>query len=83
MQTTLIQEDPFEGATSTELALGYFSIGILFFILLLTLQHTSFTFIIGFIFIIMALPLNGIMLFHLLQNFLILPQQRKYIAVKF
>jgi hypothetical protein len=30
----------------------------------------------------MALPLNVIMFCHLLHNFYILPQQRKYIGVK-
>lgn len=82
MQTTLNPEEPFEGRTSTELAIGCFSIGTLFFILFLTLQDTSFAFIIGFIFIIMALPLNVIMLCHLLHHYYILPQQRKYIGIK-
>jgi len=82
MQTTLTQEEPFEGRTSTELAIGCFTIGTLFIILFLTLQDTSFAFIIGFIFIIMALPLNAIMLTHLLHHFCILPQQRKYIGLK-
>jgi hypothetical protein len=82
MQTTLAQEEPFHGSTSTELSIGCFAIGTLFFILFLTLQDTSFAFIIGFIFIIMALPLNAIMLCHLLYHFCILPQQRKYIGLK-
>lgn len=82
MQTTLSQEEPFEGRTSTELAIGCLTIGTLFFILFLILQDTSFAFIIGFIFIIMAVPLNAIMLVHLLHHFYILPQQRKYIGQK-
>lgn len=82
MQTRLSQEEPFEGKISTELAIGCLTIGTLFFILFLTLQDTSFAFIIGFIFIIMALPLNAIMLCHLLYHFCILPQQRKYIGLK-
>jgi hypothetical protein len=82
MQTTLPQEEPFEGRTSTELAVGCFTIGSLFFILFLTLQDTSFAFIIGCVFIIMALPLNAIMLTHLLHHYYILPQQRKYIGLK-
>jgi hypothetical protein len=82
MHTTLTQEAPFEGRTSTELAIGCFAIGTFFFTLLLTLQDTSYVFIIGFIFIIMALPLNAIMLSHLLYHFYILPQQRKYIGLK-
>lgn len=82
MQTTLTQEEPFEGRTSTELALGCFAIGTLFFILFLTLQDTSFALIIGFIFIVFATILNGIMLCHLQYHFYILPQQRKYIAQK-
>jgi hypothetical protein len=82
MQTTLPQEEPFEGRTATELAVGCFTIGTLFFILFLTLSDTSFIFIIGCIFVIMVLPLNAIMLTHLLHHFCILPQQRKYIALK-
>jgi|GEM_PF-335535 len=82
MQTTLIHEEPFEGRTSTELALGCFAIGTLFFILFMTLQDTSFVLIIGFIFIVFATILNAIMLCHLLYHFYILPQQRKYIGTK-
>ncbi|HEU4789263.1 MAG TPA: hypothetical protein VFS71_06230 [Flavobacterium sp.] len=82
MQTTLTQEEPFEGRTSTELAVGCFIIGTLFFILFLTLQDTSFILIIGFIFIIAAILLNAIMFCHLLYHFYILPQQRKYIGFK-
>lgn len=82
MQTTLTQEEPFEGRTATELAVGCFTIGTLFFILFLTLPDTSYIFIIGCIFVIMALPLNTIMLTHLLHHFCILRHQRKYIALK-
>jgi hypothetical protein len=82
MQTTLSQEEPFEGRTTTELAVGCFTIGTLFFSLFLTLQDTSFVFIIGCIFIILAVPLNAIMFLHLLHHFYILPKQRKYIAAK-
>ncbi|AOW10757.1 hypothetical protein [Flavobacterium gilvum] len=82
MQTTLTQEETFDGRTSTELALGCFAIGTVFLILFLTLQDTSFVLIIGFLFIILATILNGIMLCHLLYHFYILPQQRKYIGRK-
>jgi len=82
MQTTLTHEEPLEGRTSTELALGCFTIGTLFFILFLTLKDPSFVFIIGCIFIILAIPLNIIMLAHLLHHFYILPQQRNYIRLK-
>jgi hypothetical protein len=82
MQTTLTQEEPFEGRTSTELTAGCFTIGTLFFVLFLTIQDTSFIFIIGFIFIIAAVFLNIIMLTHLLYHFYILPHQRKYIGAK-
>ncbi|HSD09335.1 MAG TPA: hypothetical protein VLC96_18990 [Flavobacterium sp.] len=82
MQTTLTQEEPFDGRTAIELALGCFTIGTLFFILLLTLKDPSFVFIIGCIFIIMALPLNIIMFLHLLHYYYIFPQIRKYIAQK-
>jgi hypothetical protein len=82
METTLTQEEPFDGSASTELALGCFAIGTLFFILFLTLQNNSFILLIGFVFIILATPLNIIMLTHLLYHFYILPQQRKYIAIR-
>ena len=82
MKTSLIQEEPFEGKASTELALGCFTIGTLFFIHFLILRDTSFIFIIGFVFIILAVLLNAIMLTHLLYLFYILPQQRKYIGLK-
>lgn len=82
MEITLTHEKPFEGRTSTELALGCFAIGTLFFILFLTLQDNSFILLIGFVFIILAVPLNIIMLTHLLYHFYMLPQQRKYIGAK-
>jgi hypothetical protein len=82
MTTIVTHEATFEGRTSTELAVGCFAIGTLFFTLFLQLEDTSFIFIIGFIFIIMALPLNAIMLTHLMHHFYILPQQRKYIGLK-
>lgn len=82
MQTSLIHEEPFEGRTSTELALGCFAIGTLLFILFLTLQDTSFILIIGFIFMVTAVLLNAIMFCHLVYHFYFLPQQRKYIGLK-
>ena len=82
METTLTQEGPFDGSASTELALGCFAIGTFFFILYLTLTDSSFILLIGFLFIILAIPLNIIMLTHLLHQFYILPQQRKYIGIK-
>lgn len=82
MQATLIQEEPFEGRTSTELALGCFTIGTLLFLLFLTLTDNSSIILVAFVFIVMATPLNLIMLVHLLYHFYILPQQRRYIGVK-
>lgn len=82
MQTTLTSEEPFEGRTSTELALGCFAIGTLFFILMLTLQDTSYVLIIGFIFTMMAVLLNAIMFCHLAYHYCILHRQRKYIGQK-
>ena len=82
METTLIQEEPFDSRASTELTLGCFAIGTLFFILFLTLADNSFILLIGFVFIIVATPLNIIMLSHLLYHFYIRPQERKYIGIK-
>jgi len=81
MQATLIQEEPFDGRSSTELALGCFTIGTLLFLLFLTLADSSSIILVAFIFIVMATPLNLIMLVHLLYHFYILPQQRRYIGV--
>ncbi|PJJ07377.1 hypothetical protein CLU83_0544 [Flavobacterium sp. 1] len=82
MKTVLIQEEPFDGSASTELALGCFTIGTLFFILFLTLTDNSFILIIGFVFIVLAALLNIIMLANLLHHFYILPKQRKYIVLR-
>lgn len=82
METNLTFEEPFDGRASTELAIGCFTIGTVFFTLFLTLTDNSFIFIIGSIFTILAIPLNSIMLAHLLHQFYILPQQRKYIGTK-
>ncbi len=82
MNTILHQEEQFEGKSATELAIGCLAIGTLFFSLFLTLEDTSFVFIIGFIFVITALPINANMFCHLLHSFYILPQQRKYIGLK-
>lgn len=82
MEITLIKEEPFEGRASTELAVGCFTIGTLFFILFLTLTDNSFILLIGFVFIILATPLNIIMLTHLLYHFYIRPYERKYIGTK-
>lgn len=82
MQTTLIKEEPFEGRTSTELAFGCFAIGTFFFTFLLTLTNNSDILLVAFVFIVFAVPLNVIMLIHLLYHFYILPQQRKYIGIK-
>ena len=82
MQTNLIHEEPFEGRTSSELAFGCFTIGTLFFILHQTLADPSYILLIGFVFIIIAVPINIIMFLHLLYHFYILPQQRKHIGIK-
>ena len=82
METKLIHQEPFEGRTSTELAIGCLSIGTIIFILYLTQTDSSYFLLMGFIFIILATPLNIIMLTHLLYHFFIMPQQRKYIGLK-
>lgn len=82
METTLTQEEPFDGRTSTELALGCFTIGTLLFILFLTLADNTFILLIGFVFFMLAAILNIIMLTHLLYHFYMMPQQRKYIGLK-
>lgn len=82
MKTSLIEEEPFEGKTANELALGCFTIGTLLFLLYVTLADNSSIILVAFGFIILATPLNVIMLLHLLQHFYVLPQQRKHIGIK-
>jgi hypothetical protein len=82
MQTNLIHEEPFEGRTSTELALGCFTIGTLLLLFNSTLTDNSSIILVAFVFIVLAIPLNIIMLLHLIHHYCILPHQRKYIGTK-
>ncbi|WP_348799671.1 hypothetical protein [Flavobacterium adhaerens] len=82
MQTISPHEEPFEGKTSTELAAGCFAIGTILFLLYLILLDNSSLILVAFLFIVLATPLNIIMLYHLLYHFCKLPDQRKYIGIK-
>lgn len=82
MQTAHTNTANFDGKTSTELAFGCFTIGTLLFLLNLSLTDNSSTLLVAFFFIVIATPINLIMLLHLLHHFYILPNQRKYIGIK-
>jgi hypothetical protein len=70
------------GKFSTELALISFAIGT-FLLLLQQLAPTNFDIlIIGLIYLLFALFLNGIMCINLVYHYIILPKQREYIAIK-
>lgn len=77
-----INEEQFEGRPSTELAIGSFAICTIFFISYVLVKDNSYILIAGFLFTIAALFLNAIMLLHLLDSFIKLPNQREYIGYK-
>jgi hypothetical protein len=79
MKTT---EEPFEEKQSTELAIGSFIVSTLLFALYVSTNANSNVLIIAFPFVASAILLNTIMLFHLIDKFIFLPEQRRNIAVK-
>lgn len=82
MQHLNLQPQQVNGRFSTELAIGSFIIGTVFFILHQLYPHEDGVFMTGFLYVGMACMLNGIMLIHLLYHFLHCPDQREYIAIK-
>jgi len=72
-----------KGEFSTQLALVSFAIGTILLVLeQLTTPININILLIGMYYVLLALFLNGIMLIHLLYQFVILAQQREYIAIK-
>lgn len=79
MKTT---EKPFEEKQSTELAIGSFIVSTILFALYIVSNESSNVLIIAFPFVTAAILANTIMLFHLMDKFIVLAEQRKDIAVK-
>lgn len=79
MKTT---EKPFEEKQSTELAIGSFIVSTILFALYIVSNGSSNVLIIAFPFVTAAILANTIMLFHLMDKFIALAEQRKDIAVK-
>lgn len=79
MKTT---EKPFEEKQSTELAIGSFIVSTFLFALYIVSNGSSNVLIIAFPFVTAAILANTIMLFHLMDKFIALAEQRKDIAVK-
>ncbi len=77
-----IHNEPFEEKQSTELAIGYFIIITLLFILYIFSNQNPNVLIIAWPFALSAVIVNAIMLFHLTEKFIHLPLQRRDIAVK-
>src|SRR4051812_44722008 len=72
----------FEEKQSTELAIGSFIVGTILFVLYVATNANSNILIIAFPFVASAILVNAIMLFHLIDIFIFLPEYRKDIAVK-
>lgn len=79
MKTT---EKPFEENQSTELAIGSFIVSTILFVLYIVTNANPNILIVAFPFVASAIVLNSIMLFHLIDKYIELTEQRKDIAVK-
>jgi hypothetical protein len=77
-----ITEKPFEEKQSTELAIGSFIVSTILFVLYIVTNANPNILIVAFPFVASAIVLNSIMLFHLIDKFIELTEQRKDIAVK-
>ncbi|WP_264537136.1 hypothetical protein [Flavobacterium sp. N1736] len=79
METT---DEPFEEKQATELAIGSFIVSTILFVLYIVTNASANVLIIAFPFVTAAILLNAIMLFHLIDKFIYLPEYRKDIAIK-
>jgi hypothetical protein len=77
-----ISKKPFEEKQSIELAIGSFVISTLLFILYIFSNESSNMLVIASPFVASAIFLNTIMLVHLADRFIHLPEQRKDIGFK-
>ncbi|RTY89102.1 hypothetical protein [Flavobacterium sp. GT3R68] len=82
MQHLNLESQHVNGRFSTELAIGSFIIGTVFFILHQVYPNADSVFMMGFMYVATAILLNAIMLIHLVYHFLLCPNQSEYIAIK-
>lgn len=73
---------PFEEKQSTELAVGTFIISTLLVMLYIISNESPNILVIAWPFALSGIVLNTIMLFHLVEKFIHLPEYRKAIALK-
>ncbi|WP_310381620.1 hypothetical protein [Flavobacterium sp.] len=76
------QKKDFQGAFSTEIAITTFAIGTILFLLYYIFPNKSELLITGLFYIFFAVLVNGILLLILLYHYIILPNQREFIAIK-
>jgi hypothetical protein len=72
----------YKWAFSNELAIGSFIIGTLLFLTYKAIPHDNMVMAIGTYYILFAIFINTIMLFYLIFLCIILPDERKKIALK-
>lgn len=77
-----IHNKHFEEKQSTELAVGTFIISTLLFMLYIISNESSNILVIAWPFALSGIVLNAIMLFHLTEKFIHLPEYRKDIGFK-
>lgn len=76
------QKKQFQGAFSTEIAIATFAIGTVLFLLYYLFPNKSTLIITGVFYILFAIIVNGILLLILIYHYIILPNQREFIAIK-
>ncbi|MBS7253367.1 hypothetical protein [Flavobacterium branchiicola] len=77
-----LNDNPFEEKESTELAVGSFIISTVLMLLYILSNESPTVLVIGWPFALGAIIVNTIMLVHLTDRFIHLPQQRKVIGIK-
>jgi hypothetical protein len=82
METQTIQDTQVGGKFSTELAIGSFAIGTLLFATHMALPQNIEIMVCGFIYVLVALALNVLVLLNLVYYLIILPQHREYLTIK-
>lgn len=82
METQIITNASYCSKFSTLVAIGSFGIGTLLLLLHLGLPHEEKILILGFVYVVIAGLINGIVLLDLLFRFTINPLQRELIAIK-
>lgn len=78
----IIPYKPFEEKQSTELTVGTFIISTFLFILYIVSNESPNILVIAWPFALSAIVVNSIMLIHLTDRFIHLPEYRKDIAIK-